>query len=104
MINIEGGATAQRHISAQLNSQIAIDPFNPPALNIVGAVNLVAFIEAVALGIAQVAYTGITGKAFVHGSQYDAIGNGVISALGGGPTYYPGDSPGATSSGGQYIP
>ena len=103
-ITIEQNATTQIHMTADLNSQIARDPFNLPALNILGPVNIGIFVEGNQLGVAQVVYSSITGKANVHGSQFNAVGNGVVCSVGAGPNYFPGDSAGTLSFGGQYIP
>jgi uncharacterized Zn-binding protein involved in type VI secretion len=37
------------------------------------------------------------------GSRYNALGNGVIYTAGGGASFFPGDSAGSTSTGGQYT-
>ena len=66
--------------------------------------NIGAFAEATSQANMQMTYSSITGKANVHGLQYNAISNGVVYALGGGASYFPGDSAGVTSYGGQYLP
>lgn len=104
MFTIEAGATAQAHMLLSFASNIAIDPYNIPNLQILGAVNLAQFCWAAQLGVIQVIYTALTGKAFVHGQQYYATGNSIITAIGGGASYFPGDSAGTLSYGGQYIP
>ena len=93
-ITIEAGATAARHISANTNSNIFTDHTQLSALNILGSVNIGAFVEATSQANVQMTYSSITGKANVHGLQYNAISNGVVYALGGGATYFPGDSAG----------
>jgi hypothetical protein len=104
-IGIEANANAQTHISAQLNSLIARDPFNLPNLTIYGAVNFSsAFIQAVELGIAQMHYNSMSGKAAVTGPMYSASGNAIVDSLAGGASYFPGNAAGALTYGGQYLP
>ena len=57
---------------------------NVSALNILGSVNIGAFIEGSSQSNAQMTYSAITGKANVHGLQYNAISNGVVYALAAG--------------------
>jgi len=104
-IQIEAGATTIAHMFAALTSNIAINPYNIPALAILGAVNITGeFCGVSTLGVASVTYTSQSGRAFVHGPQYNASSNGVIQTFTGGPNFFPGDSPGSLSFGGQYIP
>lgn len=44
-----------------------------------------------------------TGAGTVTGVRYQAVGNGVLYTNGGGANYFPGNAPGVTSSGGQYV-
>ncbi|HZZ80045.1 MAG TPA: hypothetical protein VFE62_16145 [Gemmataceae bacterium] len=53
------------------------------------------------LGLIIAASLTFSGSA--TGPRYNAANNGVINTQGGGSTYLPGNSAGATSSGGQYI-
>lgn len=102
---IEAGATTSAHVAASLAGQVVVDQVVLPALNILGAVNVGRFVDAEQLGVCNLFYSAIAGKANAHGFQYAASGNGVVSSLGGGPTYFPGDlGPGPLTTGGQYIP
>ena len=46
-------------------------------------------------------FTYIYGEQFVP--DYDADTNGVINTFGGGANFFPGDTPGSTATGGQYV-
>jgi hypothetical protein len=46
---------------------------------------------------------GVTFTGTVTGRRYNAIGNSVINTFGGGANYFPGNTAGATATGGQYL-
>lgn len=102
VITIEAGAACSVHIGGESTGTIGTG--TPPSLNILGPVNISVFARGIQLAIVQAIYASITGKANVHGQQYAASGNSIISASGGGPTYFPGDLPGVVDTGGQYLP
>ena len=101
---IEAGANAQDHIFVEVNAQIRPNTDNYPALNILGPVNINVFVEALGAGFLQMLWPSMTGKANVHGSMYNASADGIIYTFASGPNYFPGDLPGTTSYGGEYVP
>lgn len=107
-ITIEAGANAVTHLSASLAGLItfpAAFPANWPSLNILGAVNFSGgFVSAAELGILQLHYTTITGKANVTGAMYYAYGNSIVDSFSGGANYFPGNSAGVLQTGSQYMP
>jgi len=60
-----------------------------------------AFAKAGLVGVVN--YTSMTFSGSATGSRYNAYDNGVIQTDGGGASYFPGNSAGATSNGGQYL-
>ena len=62
-----------------------------------------AFANAHLLGMTGVQIPAPTFSGAATGVRYLANGNGVISVSGGGANYFPGNSAGATSTGGQYF-
>jgi hypothetical protein len=63
-----------------------------------------AFIISQGLGFAELVYPGgITGASSVTGIRYSVVENSVMNTGGGGASYYPGNSGGSASTGGQYI-
>lgn len=54
------------------------------------------------LGDVSVSHSGMTFSGGATGVRYNATLNGVINTLGGGGTFFPGNSAGTTASGGQY--
>jgi hypothetical protein len=99
---IEAGGNATTHLSANLNSQIAMSPFNPPVLKVLGSVTFGRYIDGNQLGVLQIFYASRVGNANVHGAQYTVTGNSVLNGLASGAM--PGDVAGSLSYGGQYIP
>ena len=104
MITIEGGANAVAHMSSDLNSQIARNPFNVGSLNVLGGVSFNKFMDVSELGVIELQYAGVGGGGFVHGPQYNVTGNAILNSLGGGSNYVLGDQGGSLSYGGQWIP
>jgi hypothetical protein len=106
-VTIEAGANAVSHMNAQLAGLLTFPaPVSSawPSLNILGAVTFSqSFIGALALGIAQMHYTSITGAAFVTGPKYNGAANGVIDSYGGGGSYFPGSTAGSLATGAQYY-
>jgi hypothetical protein len=101
---IEAGANAAAHIGVESAATVGSNPYDVPSLNILGSVNLAAFISASILGLGAAFYNTITGKANVHGAMYSASGNGIVTTSGHGATHLPGDVAGSLSTGGQFIP
>ncbi len=62
---------------------------------------LTSFASAHNCGVLQVVAHNFTGSA--TGPRYDADTNGVINTFGGGANFFPGDAPGSTATGGQYV-
>jgi hypothetical protein len=106
-ITIESGANAVSHMNAQLSGLLSFPaafPSSWPSLNVLGPVSFSAgFIGALALGIAQMKYTTITGGGNISGPKWYAQANGIIDSYGGGVSYFPGTVAGSASSGGQYY-
>lgn len=103
---IEAGANAAAHFAAATGGSTGIWTPTFPAvnLNILGSVNITAFLSATYAGSFQGFYNSITGFANCHGKKYDSSMNGLIGTLTGGPAVIPGDVAGTTESGGQYQP
>lgn len=94
---ISGGAQShlQANIGALVNmSGLTVTVTGTPAFS-------VAFASAEAIGLVQVISTTYSGSA--TGLHYSATTNGVINTNGGGASYFPGGTTGATSTGGQYV-
>lgn len=108
-ITIETGAnTIVGHIwiagSAGLGVPNPPGPSGYPNVTILGAVSLGSWVVAQDLGQVQLHYNAVTGAANVTASKYIASMNGTIESLGGGTSYFPGNTAGTTSLGGQYDP
>jgi hypothetical protein len=106
-ITIESAGNCAYHLGASAGGSIqVINPPSPvfPALNILGPVSMPGgFVNSTLGSFTQVAYNSITGGGNVSGPKYSASLNGIISSLGGGTSYYPGNSAGSISTGGQYV-
>jgi hypothetical protein len=107
-ITIESGANAAAHIRSEDAAFLTFPvpyPAQWPLLNILGPVTFSScFVTAATLGIAQMHYTSITGKANVTGPMWSSIANAVVDSYQGGASYFPGNAAGVASSGGQYMP
>ncbi len=57
----------------------------------------------VAGGLSNMLVYGNTYSGSATGVRYVVVGNSVVQTAGGGASYFPGDSAGSTSSGGQYL-
>jgi len=105
-ITIETGAnTSVGHIwlaaNAGLNVPNPPGPSGYPKVTINGSVSLGTWVTANQLGQVQLVYNTITGAANVTASKFNATLCGIIQTLGGGTSYYPGNTAGATSLGGE---
>jgi Major tropism determinant N-terminal domain len=92
---IVGGAAAFGVVSDI--SQLWMDA---ASLTLLGTPAFSLFVEAVRLGDVLSRSTTFNGSA--TGQRYDALMNGIIETSGGGANYFPGNSAGATATGGQY--
>jgi hypothetical protein len=103
-ITIEAAGNASQHLLADFSTTINVSNVTAylPTLNILGAVTFGQFVNVGVNSSVQVTYAAINGAANVTGQKYYAWSNGVI-AQGGNVNYYPGNSAGATTSGGQYV-
>jgi hypothetical protein len=102
---IEAGANAQSHICVSLVGYLTFPvplPAYWPSLAILGPVNFGSFANADSLGLLQMRYTSISGAGYVTGAKYSASMNGCVSSVGGGPSYFPGNTAGSVGTGGQY--
>lgn len=96
-ITISGGGAT--FIAAQTNGLIKIDN---TAVTTSGTPNFTtSFASATALGSIH-SFSSTFGGTGATGARYGASLNAVIDTNGGGGSYFPGDSAGATSTGGQY--
>jgi hypothetical protein len=72
-----------------------------------GTVNMGAFASAQYDGIVYCAQPPkqslFANTGFMTGAKYSVAGNGVIASSGNGPSFFPGTTPGAASTGGQYV-
>jgi hypothetical protein len=107
-VHIESGANCSGHIEAEsagfLTFPVPMGSSYWPVLVIDGPVNCTPFAYAIDLGMVQMHYQSITGKANVTGGMYSANQNSIIDSFQGGPNYFPGTGAGGTTYGGQYIP
>ena len=72
-------------------------------LTISSAISVTTFLAAQYNATTLLIFSSIVGGSNLTANRYSASTNGVISANGGGATYYPGNTAGQTSSGGQYV-
>ena len=95
--SITGGTLA--HAGADLTGIVALDG---RTVTITGTP---AFSSAFAVGYrcGVISATSMTFSGSATGKRYDAQQNGVINTGGGGANYFPGNSAGTTSIGGQYV-
>lgn len=101
-ITIYGGASSHEFVFA--NGVLLNNNPSNPALTIVNASNFSSgFCKADGGGQIGALYSSFTGYGLVTGPKYSATANGVVSTGGSGASYLPGNSAGATASGGQYV-
>jgi hypothetical protein len=104
-MNIVVTGPASYHILAAEDSTVNVD--NPPAgiypeLIITTSVSIGCWIQSYFGAIVQVYYQGMTGYSAVSGSKFNCYGGGIISSLGSGVNYYPGNSAGTDTDGYYY--
>jgi len=93
---ITGGAIA--HVDAFGGGQVVA---SGRTATLTGTPAFTSFAKADSLGYVRFVSTTITGSA--TGQRYNASLNGIIDTSGGGASYFPGNSSGATATGGQYA-
>lgn len=87
------------HINATQNGV-----FNSPSITVtVSGTPAFSTAFAVASGGGQIGAASVTYTGAATGPRYSATLNGVINTGGGGANYFPGNSAGASSTGGQYF-
>lgn len=101
-VNSAGGAYDHMAISANSSIQTSSDNNLRPTLYIVTPVTFLVFI-VVDYGLSGVLYKNIVGAGNVSGSRFSVTRNGIMVVNGAGPYYYPGNSTGYSSYGGQYV-
>lgn len=95
--SISGAAVG--HLFAAALSEVAVDGVT---VTITGTPSFSgAFASAQEMGLVE--STGCTFSGSATGQRYNASTNGVIFTNGGGASYFPGNSAGATATGGQYA-
>jgi hypothetical protein len=62
-----------------------------------------AFTSYIYCGLGFIHYASVSFSGSATGVRYDVTENGLIKTYGGGSTYFPGNSGGTTSTGGQYT-
>lgn len=95
--NITGGALFHWYIGASAQFQT----IGTVSYTITGTPAFTTFAYTEALGLINAPSFTFSGTA--TGQRYNAIGNGVIYQTGAVAAYFPGNSAGATASGGQYL-
>lgn len=97
---ISGGAN--EHMQASTGGQIAILPVGGVVVTLTGAPAFATAFVGATVGTVQIAGgTSFVGSA--TGARYSSTLNGVINTAGGGANFFPGNSAGATATGGQYA-
>lgn len=110
-LTISGGCSGNTvqatpaHMFVAAGGVIAISgtPSFRPSLSINAAVSMTYFARAAQSGSLSVLYSTIAGAAIVTASKYNASLNGTINTGGSGTGYYPGNTAGTVSTGGQYL-
>lgn len=90
--------TCQAALAAEFNGVVWV---NAQVLTVSGLSTVLAFALTDNSGAIQA--QGVTFVGSATGPRYNAIINGTIVTGGGGANYFPGNSAGSTSSGGQYV-
>lgn len=105
---IAGGAagntyTPSTFLLCSFAGQVLVASTDLPALTITTAVAYQSFVNAINNAVIGLTFSSITGAANVSGSRYTVSANGVVNTSGAGANYFPGTTPGTTSTGGQYV-
>lgn len=99
---ISGNATW--HVLAQSGGGAIMSPSTPNVVTLTGSPGFVTTYQAQDIGYIRISsgITSFSGSASV-GQRYNGSGNSVIQTAGGGASFLPGTTAGATASGGQYL-
>ena len=102
-INISGSAAFHQccNTGSRIDCEADVWPFI--ALNFINSVSFNQFAIAADGGSIADTYRQIANANYCTGQKYAATGNGVINTMGAGPNYLPGNQPGYTATGGQYL-
>ena len=98
--SITGGGSA--HYEASDAAQINTDVAAPISVVISGTPSFSTSF-AISQNISLIRHSSSTFGGSVTGARYYSINNSMIDTVGGGANYFPGSSPGATATGGQYA-
>ena len=123
--NMDFGACAQNHVYANLSGIVELNAnysvsgaagnhlqSNSGTINTGtaltatctgGALGFTTVATATNLGLVQASGLTFSGWGSITGARYSATANAAINTGGGGASYFPGNSSGSTSSGGQYV-
>jgi hypothetical protein len=97
--NYKIAASAGCHVCSSNGSSVTL---SGRTVTLVGSLAF-SWMFAASQALAYIAASGMTFVGSATGPRYSASTNGVINTNGGGANYFPGNSAGSTTTGGQYL-